>query len=262
MTFKMEDSDKHAKIGSKLAYDIAYQRTEFSKMFVHGIRTAAKRLSEKYASREGDAGVKFLDLANYVPFGLDGYVAPCQYWVPGFYIPLLVQGKFYTYYGNDFYPPKDLGKKSADRSVKELFSGNTGICRFHREWSEKLVQTLINEGYGMNVDYYAHCKETLQKLKDYDTKAGVVPVFWETKRVIDLVKLYLREAKEVFGSNPELDKWVQRFEEDEMKAARAYWQELLSGVNEVISWGEIEHVSMHYAWKDESEKAPEPVVQQ
>ncbi|MEA3343321.1 MAG: aldehyde ferredoxin oxidoreductase N-terminal domain-containing protein [archaeon] len=240
VSFKMKDSFKHAKIGAKLAYDVAYQRTDFSKLFVHGIRSAVRKLSEEYGSREGD--VKFSDVANYLPFGSDGYIAPCQYWVPGFYIPLQVQGKFYTYYGSDFYAPKELGKKSADRSVKELFSGNSGICRFHRGWSEKLVGILINEGYGINVDYYEHCRKTLQKLKDYDTSAGVVPVFWETKKVIDIIRLYLKEVRDVSGSSPELEEWIKKFEKDDVKAAKAYWHELLLGVNEVVSWGDIEHV--------------------
>ncbi|MCK5698260.1 MAG: glyceraldehyde-3-phosphate:ferredoxin oxidoreductase [Candidatus Aenigmarchaeota archaeon] len=247
-TFKMKDSFKHADIGVKLAFDIAYQRTEFSKMFRHGVRSAVRKLSEKYSDRESE--FKFSDLANYIPFGLDGYIAPCQYWVPGFFIPLQIQGKFYSYYGNDFYPPEDLGAKSVDRSVKELFSGNTGICRFHRGWSEKLVETLIAEGCGVKVDYYEHCRKLLQKLRDYDTKAGVVPVFWETKRVHDVIRTYLYEARDVSGTNPEIEKWIKRFEKDEMKAAKAYWHDLLVGVNKTVDWGDIEHVKMHYAWDD------------
>ncbi len=247
-TFEMKDSFKHADIGVKLAFDIAYQRTEFSKLFRHGIRSAVRKLSEKYSEREGE--FKFLDLANYIPFGLDGYIAPCQYWVPGFFIPLQIQGKFYSYYGNDFYPPKELGEKSADRSVKELFSGNTGICRFHRGWSEKLVETLIAEGCGVKVDYYEHCRKLLQKLRDYDTRAGVVPVFWETKRVRDVIRTYLLEARDVSGSNPEIEKWIKRFDKDELNAAKAYWHDLLVGVNEKVNWGDIGHVKMHYAWSD------------
>lgn len=246
MTFKLKDSFNHAEIGTKLAYDIANQRTEFSKLFVHGIRVAVKKLDELYGSDEN--GVKFRDIANYIPFGLDGYIAPCQYWVPGFYIPLQVQGKFYTYYGNDFYPPADLGEKAAERSVKELYSGNTGICRFHRGWSEKLVETLINVGHDMKVDYYKHCQKILQDIKDYDTKAGVVPTFWENRRVRDIIRTYLKEARDVYGSNPQIDKWIERFEKDEYKAAKAYWHDMLLGVNKVVDWGDIEHVKMHYAW--------------
>ncbi|MFH1432125.1 MAG: aldehyde ferredoxin oxidoreductase N-terminal domain-containing protein [archaeon] len=246
MTFKMDDSNKHADIGAKLAYDVAYQKTDFAKLFAHGMRSAVKKLDELYPDRVN--GLRFSDLANYVPYGMDGYIAPCQYWVPGFYIPLQMPGKFYTYYGNEFYPPKVLGKMSAERSVKELFSGNSGICRFHRGWSEKLVGTLINEGYGIKMDYYEHCRQVLKDLKDYDLKAGVVPTFWETKKVIEVIRTYLTEARDVFGTNPEIDEWIRRFDEDEMKAAKAYWHELLLGVNEVINWGDIEHLKMDYAW--------------
>lgn len=235
-TFTLKDSENHAKIGAKIALDIAYQSTEFGKLFKNGLRHGIINLSGRFRHNEKSRKTSFRDIANYIPFGKGGYIAPVQYWVPGFYIPLPIQGKFFTYYGQDFYPPKQLGHIAAERAIKELYSENTGICRFHRGWSEDIAGNLINEAYGLNIDYYAHCRRLLQEMRNYDKKAGVVPAYWETQRVKDIVMSYIREVVSVFGGNSEAKMWLERYSKNPEEASREYWKQLLLGVNELIDW--------------------------
>ncbi|MBW6451398.1 MAG: hypothetical protein K0B02_01595 [DPANN group archaeon] len=234
-TFTLDDSKNHAIIGSKLAIDIAYQNTDFSKVFNKGIRKAVLSLSDKFKDRQKD-NLKFNDLANYIPFGDVGYIAPVQYWVPGFYIPLPIQGKFFTYYGMDFHSPEELGKIAADRSIKELYSENTGVCRFHRGWSEKMTEILINKTYGLNINYYTHCQGLLQGMLDYDKKAGVIPRFWETGRVKDIIMQYIIEVISIFGKDKKSGYWLEEFKKDKEKASREYWLKLVEGVNTLLDW--------------------------
>lgn len=236
-TISLTDSEVHARIGSKIAKDIAYGKTDFSRIFKNGLREACRELEKKYGKMEEKLGIKFRDFANYVAFGNRGEITPCQYWVPGFYIPLPIQGKFFTYYGLDFRPPRELGKIAAERSIKELYSENMGLCRFHRKWSEELVEELVNRGYGLNVNFYAHHKGLLQRILDYNAKASAKPVYWETRRVKDIIKTYIAETIAVFGGSEESRAWSARFSKDEEKAAWDYWRALLDGVNDVVSWG-------------------------
>ena len=235
-TFALSDSKNHAVIGSKIAIDVAYNHDGFGRMFRKGLRSAVIALSDKYRAREKSTGISFRDIANYVPFGDTGYIAPVQYWVPGFYIPLPIQGKFFTHYGMDFHTPVELGRIAAERSIKELYSENTGICRFHRSWSETLVQDLIGSAYGIDIDYFTHCQKILQGMLNYDKLAGVVPKYWETARTKDVIGAYIKETISVFGENEKSKLWAEKYSKDPEKASREYWQDLLEGVNGLLDW--------------------------
>ncbi|MCW1309557.1 MAG: aldehyde ferredoxin oxidoreductase N-terminal domain-containing protein [Candidatus Nanoarchaeia archaeon] len=237
--FKLEDSFEHAKIVRKIAEIVAYRKGKFGKILAYGIRVASRKFDAIFNDRTKKIGIKFKDIANYMPYGKDGCIAPCQYWVPGFYIPLPIQGKFLTYYGQDFNTPEKLGEIAADRAVKELFSENTGICRFHRKWSEKAVEILLKRGCGIDVNYYEHCRNALQEILNYDEKANVEPIFWESKRTIDVIRTYINEVENVFGKNDETEYWKRRFEENYIGAAMEYWEKLLKGVDKILNWHKL-----------------------
>ncbi len=227
-TISLEDSERHAKIARAIARSIALRENRMGELMAGGLRMGVRLLEKEY-------GHPFRDIANYVPFG-DGdyYVVPCQYWVPGFYVPLPIQGKFYTYYGQDYKPPRELGRISAERSIKEMYSENTGLCRFHRGWTEKAIPLILNQAFGLGIDYHEHCKRIIQRMREYDEKAGACAVFWETKRVIEVIFNYVKEANRVFGATPESVEWEKKFDRDAWGTAREYWEEMREGVRTVL----------------------------
>ncbi len=224
----LKNSRAHALAGIKIARAIN-EGKGMLKVFKQGIRLGVKTLKEKY-------DINIIDLANYIPFGKEGCIAPPEYWIPGFYVPLPFMGKFLTYYGQEFHTPEELGKLSAERFIYELYHENTGLCRFHRKWSEKVIPALINEGLGLNVNYYEHCKNLLQALMDYSSKAKAYPTFYETKRTKELIINYYKEAVLEFGENPELKKLLKKFEKDPETALRDYFAQMIKGINEVVKW--------------------------
>ena len=61
-------------------------------------------------------------------------MVPNQYWTPGALSPMVIMGKYYMHYGNEFIPPRELGRHNAKRFKQELILDNLGMCRFHRGW--------------------------------------------------------------------------------------------------------------------------------
>ncbi len=215
----IKDSKHNAEIAIKIAEMIL---TEKGKVFQEGIREASKKL-----------GKKARDLALYTPNCEGGSIAPCQYWVPAFFLPIPIQGKFLSDYEVGFKTPHELGKSSADRMIKELYSTNTGICRFHRKWSEKLIQKLVNELMGLNIDYYEHHKQLVRNIRDLNGKCKK-PTIWESEKVVDVIQTYYEKLYRGDQSNKELGAWVNKFRQDKWKAAEEYWNEVVRGFNEVV----------------------------
>ncbi|MBU1975004.1 MAG: hypothetical protein KKG59_01220 [Nanoarchaeota archaeon] len=229
-TFTIEQSKLHAELAYKIALDFGYGKTEIAKLFDDGIRDGFQQLSAKFKDREEKTGKRFMDLISYNAFGKIGYSVPCQYWVPGFWAPIHITGKFFTYYQKDFREPADLGEQCAERSILEMYSENTGICRFHRGWSEKLVPKLINEAYGINIDYYKHCRDLLKKIMEYNDKAGNLPVVWETFKTVEIIRGYLKAISLVGEPSKANLEWIEKFDSDAWKAAEEYWSEMKVGI--------------------------------
>lgn len=161
-------------------------------------------------------------------------MTPNQYWVPGMLAPMPMMGKYFVYYGLDYQSPRTLGRKCVERMVFELFSENTGVCRFHRKWVEAIVDEIIASHYKIEIDYKAHQFELAQQIYDLD---GSGVRFWESERTIDIIHQYL-EKWERFGLDDEsLHQWVKLFRQDKWTAARAYWQEIRSGIAEAFAAG-------------------------
>jgi glyceraldehyde-3-phosphate dehydrogenase (ferredoxin) len=191
-------------------------------VFRKGIRNAAKEIDAKY-------GTKTINLAVFNAFGKEGCMVPNQYWVPGMFSPMPIMGKYFEYYGADYLNPFELGKKNVERMIKELYSDNSGICRFHRGWVEKLVEKLINELFEENIDYYSHHKKLVQKIN-----LNNQPIFWETERVIDIIKIYLEKVLVGEPNNKELQDLINKFNKDKVSTAKEYWQQVLDGQNEAL----------------------------
>ncbi|MFH1506268.1 MAG: aldehyde ferredoxin oxidoreductase C-terminal domain-containing protein, partial [archaeon] len=191
-------------------------------IFQKGIRHAAKTIDKNY-------GRDALNLAVYTAFKGEGCMAPNQYWVPGMFSPMPIMGKYFEYYGEDFMGPRELGKKNAERMIKEFYNDNSGCCRFHRKWAETIIGEIICKHYGVDIDYYEHHLALCKKI--YKTNQ---PVFWESERVVDIIFNYLLKKQLENSDNDEIHSWVGKFKEDKWKAAREYWEEIKKGVESVL----------------------------
>jgi glyceraldehyde-3-phosphate dehydrogenase (ferredoxin) len=116
----------------------------------------------------------------------------------------------------------------------ELFSDNSGICRFHRKWAELITDEILTAHYNLNVDYKAHQFNLAQSIYNREcTKA--VP--WESTRLADLILGYL-EHWELGGlKDSQLEFWLSEFRKDKVAAAHAYWQAIQRGIAEAFAAG-------------------------
>ncbi|RZN38785.1 MAG: hypothetical protein EFT35_04330 [Methanophagales archaeon ANME-1-THS] len=236
LTFTIEDSHRNAAAIMKLAELVAY-RKGIGSILAHGVRIAAKELDARFANRVADVGETFSETTLYLAYGETGCISPAQYWVPGEFIPIPIQGKYLTNYTINSLPPRELGRSCAERAIKELYSEEIGICRFHRCWSERSVQTLLRRGRGVALNLDNHCKRLLQKIIEYDRKANQYPVFWETKKTKKVIRAYIAEVSRKLPAEcePHLNRWVAKFNDDPEGAAREYWEETRAGYEEVIN---------------------------
>ena len=195
--------------------------------FRSGIRSAARWLDARY-------GIRSVDHAAYLPHGEEGGMAPNQYWVPGMFSPMPMMGKYYCYYGVDYVPPRALGRKNVHRMVYELFSDNTGACRFHRKWVEVIADDIIRAHYDVEVDYEAHQFALAKQIYEHQGDASTV---WESERVVDIVHQYLERWGDVGLDDADLLSWLVRFRTDKWSAARSYWEEISAGIREAFAAG-------------------------
>lgn len=185
----------------------------------------------KWARRiRRERGARILDRFVYTANGRKGWMVPNQYWTPGVLAPMAIMGKYYMHYGNDFLPPRELGRACAERLKKELVMDNAGLCRFHRAWGEEMMAEAIGSVYGLKDEYLAAVSIAASRINSRNAA-----VFWESEADIDLVSSFLRRKKEVEGeSNPELDRWIAAFEADRAEAALAWWFEMRKGIDESL----------------------------
>jgi glyceraldehyde-3-phosphate dehydrogenase (ferredoxin) len=138
-------------------------------------------------------------------------------------------GKYFEYYGADYLDPFELGKMNVERMIKELYSDNSGICRFHRGWVEKIIEKLVDKLFNVNIDYYAHHKKLAQMIN-----LGNKPIFWETEKVMDIIQAYLEKVLTGEPNNEELQNLIKKFNKDKVGTAKEYWQKILDGQNEAM----------------------------
>lgn len=190
------------------------------------IRVAARELEKKHR------GIK--DLALYVPYGRKYGITPIMYWTPGVFapLPMLILSKIY--YHMDKFDPYEIGKASAERTIQETAIDQFGFCRFHRKWSTKVAEKMVEYVTGTEMDGTEMSKNIVKKLMDYSELAGVEPQYWETRRVKDVVRNFVEDFSKM-TQNKDLKKWVAKFGNSFDRNMKKYWQEMLKGVKDGLS---------------------------
>jgi glyceraldehyde-3-phosphate dehydrogenase (ferredoxin) len=213
----VKDSMRNAKYAMAVIDAILFD--ERAALFRQGIRGAAYELEARY-----DTGP--LSRAVFLSHGEYGYMVPNQYWVPGMGSPMPIMGKYYVYYGQEFLMPAELGRKNVERMVYELFSDNTGICRFHRKWSESITDEILKAHFNLDIDYKAHQFKLAKAIHQRESNKSVP---WETERMADLLLKFLSFWGDFGLKDPQLQRWMKLADEDKLIAAQAFWQAILEG---------------------------------
>lgn len=215
------DSMHNANIGIALLDSIIDKRGIIN--LEEGARKFARQLSK-------EKGKQILDAFVYTSYARNGWMVPNQYWTPGVLSPMPIMGKYYMYYGKGFLPPRELGRKNADRFQKELIVDNLGMCRFHRGWAEDMVPEILELLYGLKEKFLKTISETASRINGRNSS-----VFWESDRNIEIVYTFLKRKQTVEGINdPDLSKWIEKFETDKNEAALNFWYEIHKGIHESL----------------------------
>jgi glyceraldehyde-3-phosphate dehydrogenase (ferredoxin) len=237
------DSQRNAEYAHKIVEMILF--TEAGTIFRQGIRKAAQTLYLQVQADQGDSSTSMSVSAVYNAHGASGSMTPNQYWVPGMLAPMPMMGKYFVYYGVDYLPPRELGKKCVERMTYELFSENTGVCRFHRKWVEAIVDEIIEAHYHYRVDYKAHQFEVAKHI--YEAESASIR-FWESERTVDILWQFLEKWERQGLKDESLHAWINRFRQDKWAAAREFWNEIRTGISEAFTAGpeSIPEVSAPY----------------
>jgi len=186
-----------------------------------GARKYARRLSR-------EKGKSLLDSFVYNAFGRRGWMVPNQYWTPGVLSPIPAIGRYYMYYGKQYFAPRYLGKVNAERMKTELMLDNLGVCRFHRAWAEEMLPQIIEELYGLKAELELSTHITARRINCRNAS-----VYWESERNIDFVLQSLLYMS-VREQDEELNAWLLRFTEDKQAAAFEWWYEVRKGIDESL----------------------------
>ncbi len=188
-----------------------------------GARALARRLSREY-------GRQVLDRFVYCSFGRRGWMVPNQYWTPGVLSPMAIMGKYYMYYGNDFFPPRELGRRNAKRMTAELLLDTLGTCRFHRAWAEEMLPEVVDSLWSLKDALLRTMEITASHINSRNAS-----VFWESKRNTDFVKTFLLRKRDVDGDHSTaLENWINRFQADPREAGLDFWFEMQKGIHESL----------------------------
>ncbi len=217
----VEDSAANAELGVQILDAVAEGRGILD--FKEGARKAARRIAR-------EKGKAVLDCFVYNAFGRKGWMVPNQYWTPGALAPMAIMGKYYMYYGPEFHPPRELGRKCAERLEKELILDNLGTCRFHRAWAEEMLPDLFGEIYGKKETFLENIKMTASRINSRNAS-----VYWEPSRNLQFIRFFLERKKEIEGeANPQLESWLDRFRKDPEAAGLDWWYEVHKGIHESL----------------------------
>ncbi|MCF7975797.1 MAG: aldehyde ferredoxin oxidoreductase, partial [Phycisphaerae bacterium] len=214
-------SQHNAQIGIGLRDAIIEQKGLLN--LSQGARKLARHLAR-------DKGAKILDRFVYTAFARKGWMVPNQYWTPGVLSPMAIMGKYYMYYGQDFVPPRKLGRINGERFCSELMVDNLGFCRFHRNWAEDMIPEIMGSLFDLRQPYLDNIRMTASRINSRNASA-----FWESERSIDLIHTFLKRKHTVEGQQaPELLQWLDHFEKDKHEAALSFWYEIHKGIQESL----------------------------
>ncbi|MCX7679976.1 MAG: aldehyde ferredoxin oxidoreductase [Spirochaetes bacterium] len=220
--FRIEtDSMINAQIGTELIDSIIHCRGILN--LQHGARKFARMLAK-------ERGKHIIDRFLFISNARNGWTVPNQYWTPGVLSPMPIMGKYYMHYGTDFLPPRELGRKNAERMVKELLMDNAGFCRFHRQWAEEMIPELIHAVFNVKEGFTERVRDTAIRINSRNAA-----IFWESSRNIDFVETFLIRKKEIAqDSSPELASWIDKFKKNRTEAAFEFWYEIRKGIDESL----------------------------
>ncbi|ASJ15037.1 glyceraldehyde-3-phosphate:ferredoxin oxidoreductase [Thermococcus radiotolerans] len=222
----VEASEVNAKLVAELAHRVAFAENEIARIIGLGKRKASVIFDERFKDRL-KYGESFKDYGVFVPLGENGEMTPTMYWAIGNYIPLPIQGRYWTFYQfGVFLEPEELASKIIASALWEFWYDNVGWCRFHRGWMKPVLKALFMDAYGENVDMEEHARKQLKRLIEYARKAGYTPSFWDSMRVIDLVSA----GSEEFGN----ERWAERFRVDKVGTAKEYLERVLDAYSEAL----------------------------
>lgn len=215
------DSANNAQVGIELLDAIIEKRGIID--LTEGARKFARQVSR-------EKGKNISDLFIHTAYARKGWMVPNQYWTPGTLSPMPIMGKYYMFYGNEFIPPRELGRKNAERFKKELIVDNFGTCRFHRGWAEEMIPDIVDSLYGLKDKYLSQISITASRINSRNSS-----VFWEAERNIDFIYTFLKRKHIVEGNtSKELLYWIQEFETNKHEAALSFWYEIHKGVLESL----------------------------
>jgi len=217
----VKDSMHNAELGIELIDSILEGKGDID--LSEGVRKWARKIHKM-------TGKKIINSFVFISNGRRGWMAPNQYWTPGVLAPMAIMGKYYMYYGNDFVPPRDLGRFCAERLKQELVLDNIGICRFHRAWAEEMMPEIIGYIYGMKEKFNSAVSFTASRINSRNAT-----VFLESERNIDFIHAFLKRKRDVDGeSREDLKYWIEQFDNDKHEAALNFWFEIRKGIDESL----------------------------
>jgi glyceraldehyde-3-phosphate dehydrogenase (ferredoxin) len=217
----VSDSMHNADIGVALLDSMIHRRG------IVDLRQGARRFA-RHLARDRGRGV--IDPFVYTAFGRKGWMVPNQYWTPGAVSPMAIMGKYYMYYGNDYLPPRELGRRNAEQLKTELVIDNMGMCRFHRAWAEGMVPEIIGSLYGLEDEFLDSVAIMAGRINSRNAS-----VVWETQRTVDYVHTFLERKRTVDGDcDSDLAGWLDRFKADKQEAALGFWYEIHKGIQESL----------------------------
>jgi glyceraldehyde-3-phosphate dehydrogenase (ferredoxin) len=145
-----------------------------------------------------------------------------------------MMGKYYVYYEGKFMPPYELGRKNVERMTYELFTDNSGICRFHRKWSETITDEILSAHYGLHIDFKKHQFELARHIHESESEKSAP---WESERVEDLLFTFLEQWERYGLIDDNLSLWLEKFRTDKKAAALAWWYEVKRGIDDAFQDG-------------------------
>ena len=152
----------------------------------------------------------------------------------GMFSPMPIMGKYFSYYGNDFLPPYQLGRKNVERFVYELYSENSGSCRFHRKWVEDIIDDIILSHFDLSFNYWQVNFDLARSIHNAQSSSSHP---WEGKRIIAIIQRYLEKWKQDGLEDSQLNVWIEKFQENPQQAAIEYWNDLMRGMRDAFQEG-------------------------
>jgi glyceraldehyde-3-phosphate dehydrogenase (ferredoxin) len=217
----VRDSMHNAELGAALLDGMIERRGLLD------LSEGARKLARRLAREKGRA---VLDPLVITATGRNGWMVPNQYWTPGVLSPMAIMGKYYMHYGNEFLPPRALGRFDAERFRQELVLDDLGMCRFHRGWAEDMLPEIVGSLLGKKDELLRAVALTAVRIH-----ARNASVFWDSARNVEVVSTFLARQQEVEGaSRPELAEWRARFTADPRQAACDFWYEIRRGIDDAL----------------------------